>query len=267
MTFEEYQAIEALNWSTLKLMGESPKYLQYQLSCKCQDTQAFRLGRAIHYRVLESDFENRYVVMPDFGDMRSSKNRDIRDEWIENRKSLGDEVLTADEYQAVIRASDAVLSNPEAMKLLEGTSREHVITWDDDGILCKGRLDAVGDGVIDLKTTRRRSIKDIIRDAATFDYHAQCAWYHDGAKKAGLIDGEKLPVAIFVHFDLKSEFTDVIILDMNEAHETLSEGRAHYQGLLDYYRGCKTMDNWPGVAPRPIPWTLPRWKTMIVEGE
>lgn len=266
---DEYDAIDALNWSTLKNMGESARYLKHLIDHpeENQDKDSYRLGRAIHRRILEDDFDSHYVIMQNFGDMRSSTNRATRDDWLNEQVDLGYEIITDAEYQAAVRASDAIMAHPEAMRLLEGTEREKTVTWDADGIKCKGRLDIIGAGVTDLKMTRHRTIRQILNDAANYDYHAQVAWYHDGAVKAGLIDGKVLPMAIFVHVSLKSEFTDVIILDMNQAPETFLEGKSHYSGLLDFYRGCMSMDHWPGVATRPIPWTLPRWKTMIEEGE
>jgi exodeoxyribonuclease VIII len=259
-----YNEIDALNWSTLKLMSVSPAYAQHIFNHpeEPEDKAAYVSGRAIHCAVLEPDkFDDRYIARPNFGDGRTKKAKEAKAAWLESIPD-GVEIISIADYDAAINCSVSIQSNEYASKYLDGAKFEHIITWEQSGVNCKGRVDALTDRVVDLKSTRRNILHDVERDAAMFDYHAQLAWYHDGAVAAGLISGEKLPVAIFVHATTKSEFVDIAILDMEGVSGTLEYGRAKYKKLLNQYIGCKATNWWPGMAPRPIMWVLPEWKMM-----
>lgn len=257
-----YDAIEALNWSTLKLMDVSPAYAKHRYDHpeEDEDKPAYVSGRAIHCTILEPDkFDLTYVAKPNFGDGRTKKAKEAKAAWLE---SLPDsvEIISIEDYDMAVRCATAIQSNEHASKYLENARVEHVIQWEQSGIKCKGRVDALTDRVIDLKSTRRNTLREVERDAAVFDYHAQLAWYHDGAVKAGLISGEKLPVVIFIHATPKSKFVDIAILDMEGVSGTLEYGRAKYKKLLTKYIGCNAANWWPGMAPKPRMWILPDWK-------
>ena len=266
-----YDKIEALNWTTLKIMVEaSLAYAkhQYDHPNERKDKAAYVSGRAIHCATLEPDqFDDRYVIMPTFS---GTGSKAAKQEWLDDLPD-GVEVIKQVDYDMSWRAAGAVRTNKEAMALLDGAQCEKIVTWKLGGglggIKCKGRLDALTDRVIDLKTTRRNTLYEIEKDAAIYNYHAQLAWYHDGAVKAGLITGEKLPAAIFIHASQKSTFTDVAILDMDKMDGTFAYGRAKYETLLKRYIGCKASNWWPGMAPKPVMWVLPDWKLRADEEE
>ena len=159
-------------------------------------------------------------------------------------------------------------NDEHAMNYLRGARFEHVLTWEIGDIKCKGRVDVASDRITDLKKTRFDTLYDIEKDAAKYNYHGQLAWYHDGAVKAGLISGNKLPAVIFVHATPKSTYTDVAVLDMEEMElSTFAYGRAKYEALLQKYIGCSTANWWPGMAPNRVMWHLPEWKIKQDEDE
>jgi hypothetical protein len=262
-----YDKIDALNWSTLKIMDEaSPAYAKHQYDHpeERKDKAAYVSGRAIHCATLEPDqFDNRYVVMPTFS---GTGSKAAKREWLDDLPD-GVEAIKQADYDMAWRAAGAVRANSDAMALLDEAECEKIVTWELGRIKCKGRLDALTDRVVDLKMTRRNTLYEVEKDAAIFNYHAQLAWYHDGVVKAELISGEKLPAAIFVHADQKSTFTDLAILDMDEVDGTFFYGRAKYQTLLKRYIGCKAANWWPGMAPKPVMWVLPEWKLRADEEE
>lgn len=64
-TFAEYQAINAVNISTLIHILESPKAYAHALASPSSDSPALAQGRALHCLVLEpSEFSRRYVISP-----------------------------------------------------------------------------------------------------------------------------------------------------------------------------------------------------------
>jgi hypothetical protein len=227
-----------------------------------KDTDSFRLGRAVHCAVLEPErFFDEYVVQPDFGDLRTKAAREARDNWKETLH-VDSEIITSEEFEIAIRAQVAVKNHVPAMNLLHGSRTEQIVQWTHPrtGIKCKGRLDAITDRVIDLKTTRRPVVREILRDAANYDYHGQLAWYHDGAAQAGLIDWHVLPSMIAIYVPKGSTFVDVAVFSMGYAPETLDAGRTLYEKLISQYAGCQTTGWWPGMAPDVIPFELPSWK-------
>ena len=290
----KYEEIDALNWSTLKLMDISPAYCKHAADHPEEfgDKESYKLGRCEHCAILEPDeFDKRYIVQPDFGNMATNAAKEEKLDWMlylfnekvtfeipeeklspgkllskqisfleDHLPDLGIEVITKDEYDASWRASAAVRAHKHAIELINGASVEHTVQWKTKGIKSKGRLDLINERVIDLKSTRRNTLREIIKDAANYDYHGQCAWYHDGAVKAGLINGDVLPAAIFVHAPKGSKFVDVAVLSMGLYHDTLEAGRELYEKLLMQYMGCQAANWWPGMATEVMPWELPAYK-------
>lgn len=259
---QRYEDIKALNWSTLKLMSTSAAYTRYREDHpdEEEDKPAYVTGRAVHAAILEPDvFEDLYIVQPKF-DRRTTVGKQGYAQFLESLPD-GAQLLSPGDHDMAVRCAEFAAQNQQIQRYLEGAKCEHAAQWKIDGVDCKGRIDAIAnDRIIDLKTTRHNSLSKLEADAASYDYHAQLAWYHDGSVRAGLISGERLPAAIFLHSTAKSSFIDFAILDMDGCDNTLDYGRAKYHGLLQKYIGCKTTKWWPGMANNPVRWILPEWK-------
>lgn len=291
MAVLKYEEIDALNWSTLKHMEASAAYVKHLHDHpeESTDKDSYRLGRAAHCALLEPDrFDAGYIIKPEFGNMNSKASMMEKIDWLERvanapKRDFGDmdaaknlrrciawleslpldvEIISASERETALRAADAIRNHQHASRLLEGAKFEQTVQWVDPetGIKCKGRLDILGRGVVDIKTTRRSNIREVMKDCANFDYHGQVAWYHDGAFRAGLIDGHHLPAAVFVHAPEGSKFVDVAVLDMSMDIDTFEQGQRLYRRLIETYHGCQLTNNWPGMAPDVVPWRLPAYK-------
>lgn len=255
MTFEEYLQIRALNWSTLKLIDTSPLALRDSLERPREDKPAFALGRALHCYVLERDkFEERYVCQPDFGDGRTKAAKEAKSAWFADCPP-GADIVSADMFETIVRCGESISRHRVAVELLAG-KREKTMTWIDPetGIACKGRADVASSGIVDLKSTAATTMHKLIMDATRLLYHGQCAWYHAGAVASGLIEGDRLPAAVFVQ---TVRPYDVIPMVMTQ--ETYEQGESLCRDLITRYQGCVASDWWPGMAPSAIPWILPRW--------
>jgi hypothetical protein len=193
----KYDDIKAVNWSSLKNIGVSPLLYKYRLTNPEPQKDAFRLGGAAHTAILEPEkFDARYAVYD--GPRTGEGSRTQRKAW---REALSDgvEELSPDELANARAMAAAVRSHRIAGSLLRGGRREEVVTWVDPitGLACKGRLDYLRpDLLIDLKGTRHPSPSRFPRDAYSYGYLAQAAWYHDGAVAARLIDGRQRPYII-----------------------------------------------------------------------
>lgn len=246
----EYEAIKAINWSSLKHIGTSPLEYRWRLAHPEPRKPAFVFGGAVHCAVLEPEkFDSRYAV---YDGIRRGKD------W-EAWKAIhpGVESLKPDEYDRVQEIAVALRFDGLAAKLLAGGRCEEALTWSDDdtGLACKGRVDYIRpDCVIDLKTTRDPAPRKFERAAASYGYAGQVAFYHDGATARHLIDGRTMPFIVSVQ--TKAPY-DVVSYQLDA--EALDIGRAQYKSLLRQLVDCTAADYWPGVAPELQKLRLPHW--------
>jgi exodeoxyribonuclease VIII len=182
MTRAEYDALDAVNWSTLRHLNKSPLAYDHACSRPRTDSAAMRLGRAAHMAVLEPErFRSDCIV---YDGVRRGKAWDA---FLEENADR--EVLTEEEHAQAMCISLSVQSHPVARELLSLGRAEVSLVADLDGTPCKGRLDWIGRGsvIVDLKTTRSSCHpRSFSRSALTYDYHGQAAFYTMLAKQCGL---------------------------------------------------------------------------------
>ena len=274
MEFEEYESINALNWSSLKHMAVSPMAYRWALDHPRKDTPALLLGRAVHCAVLEPEvYRDRYLVpeekrcattkkdgercshsaLPFADHCGVHKGQAEADAFAADHPGV--EVLTADQGETVEACVASVRAHHDVSDLLEGCTTEQVVTWTDPGtgVACKGRIDALTPRtVIDLKTTRE--LARFEQDAARLLYHAQVAWYLDGARAAGVVDPSAR--AWIVAVETVGPY-DCGPLEV--AGADLDAGREVYRRLLDTWVSCRDTGDWYGRIPVGRRLELPRW--------
>lgn len=245
-----YDAIKAVNWSSLKHLSVSPLLYRWRLKEPEERKPAFVFGGAVHCAILEPDqFDARYAV---FDGRRAGKEWTA---WQEERPGI--EALKPDEYERVQEIVVALRFHDIASRLLRGGRCEEALTWTDadTGLACKGRLDYIRpDFLIDLKTTRDPAPRSFEKSAANYGYVGQVAFYHDGAVASRRIDGRELPYIAAVQTTAPY---DVVIYRIDAA--TLGLGRAQYKSLLQRLIECTAADYWPGAAPETQTLRLPKW--------
>jgi hypothetical protein len=182
-------ALGVVSKSALDQVARSPAHYLHWLANPRADTPAFAFGRAFHCGVLEPErFASTYIQAPDFGDLRSSKNREKRDEWHAINQDV--QCLSA-EWMATIRRMREVVGNHALVgRMLEGGEPEVTVTWRDEqtGLLCKSRADYLVRSrrmVVDLKSTNDASPEAFTKAIANYRYHVQDALYRDGFRCAG----------------------------------------------------------------------------------
>lgn len=249
---DAYDAIRAMNWSTLKHMWTSPKECQFRMTT-ATDSEAFTFGRAGHMCVLEPErFERSFGVY----DGTFDKRHKAFQAWFAEHPGLTP--LKPAHMDSVRRIRDAVYAHSDAAELLRGGRREEAIQWQDEatGIACKARLDyARPDMVVELKSTKDTERRWFTNDAAKFLYHGQLAWYFDGARASRATSADSaLPPIIAVEKDPPH---DVAVV--TPGAETIAVGRDLYRHLLTKFVECTAADWWPGKAPTPWQLDLPPW--------
>lgn len=250
MTFAEYQAIKAINWSALRNMRRSPKHYLHGLENTTEDTTRFALGRAVHTAVLEADrFPLDYVVYE--GKRRAGK------EWEGfEAANEGKTILKAGEYATVLAMRDAVLNHPTARKYLVAGQAEHTVQWVEkiNGVelKCKARPDYIADAIADLKTTKDAGPGAFGRTSARFGYHCQLAWYRRGVRAAL---GRTLPI-VLVAVEAEAPH-DVAVYRVND--DALWAADEDINSLLAQVAACRAADHWPGVNETETDLQLPAW--------
>jgi hypothetical protein len=268
--------IERMNWSTLRYLAVSPKYMKHRVEHPRPDTDALKLGRAVHCLVLEPKaFESRWVSQGQCAATKKGGDRCsstgslyLEGDWFCKVKGHaptgagappeGIEVISADGMELAKACAQAVHRHPVAQDLLDVGKAEESMEWThkETGIACRGRVDFLrSDCLVDLKVTRRETVRDIKRDVAAYRFHSQLAWYHDGAIAAGKLkkDAER-PYLIAVS---NAEPYDVAVFRMPLV--TYQAGEIDYRDLLIKYRDCLAADVWPGIAPDLLELDLPPW--------
>ena len=263
-----------LNWSTLKHMAVSPLMMRWRAEHPRPDTEALKLGRAIHCLVLEGEdvFRDRWATSTQCAattkagtDCGSAGT--LFHDWLWYCRVKGHapagagappadmEVIDSQAREVAHVCANSLLTHAEAQRTLSNGSGEQELEWEFDGVACRGRLDYLREYVVDLKTTRYGTPREFMRDAATHLYHGQLAWYHDGAVRAGRIaDDAETPRIVSVE---TAEPYDVAVYQCPP--EVLEAGRLVYRDLLRKYQECNAAGWWPGHSPDLRYVELPKW--------
>lgn len=245
---------DAVNWSTLRYMRESPKHYRHYLANPPEDTDARLLGRLVHCMVYEpTTLDARYVLEPKFHrgmkdataiDKGYVGGREAAEAWDASVANSGADVVRPDLYLRAMGCRDALLGDHVAAPMIRGGFAEQPITWTDPetGIECRGRVDHVNGCLSDLKTTRSVAQRLFARDVASYGYNAQLAYYADGLAANGIMLVEP-PCLIAVESEAPH---DVVVLELDS--DALDAGRAIYRECLRVLSECRAVDDWPGVG-------------------
>lgn len=246
--FAEYCRWKGVNGSRLKLARKSPKHYREFVQ---RDSDALTLGSAEHVAVLEPDrFPLDFTVWD--GAVRRGKAWDAFAE-----ANAAKSILTRAQYADILKMRDAVRTDAVAGPIVSGTGLAQVsIVWIDEptGILCKGRLDWIVDGVIyDLKTTRDVLPRRFAASAVEYGYDLSAAFYIDGWRAA---TGEVATMELICVE--KGSPWDVVVVPLGD--DAIEAGRARYRKLLDEVAHCRRTGEWPGIARgSKLPLRYPEW--------
>jgi len=222
-----------------------------------KEQQHFRIGRIVHSAILEPDsFDDDYLLMPDFGPMQSSKNRETRDAWLATLPP-GTSIVKQEERDLALAMREAVLRHKTARLVIEGGKPEVTLRWQDErtGLRCKARADwwnAELSFAMDLKTTTDASPAEFGRSIAKYGYHRQHAFYSDGFRTLGAPIRHYLLLAVerdpphavgLYHIDAAAEERGFVI-----AHRA-----------MDKMAACLKAGKWPAYSDNIEALTLPGW--------
>lgn len=242
-----------VHFSELRHMSDSAAHYRYACEHKREPTRAMIVG-AIADAIV---FEHRRVAV--FDGVRRGKA------WEEFLVAHPKELLcSAAEYAVASGAALAVVRDPVAGPIVrrKGAVYQRVVHWTDWGLECaagiageggRGGFDIIGDGFLDdLKITNDASPRGIERQILSMHWHAQGAFYSDGAKACGLdVDAYRL---ICVEATPPHPVTVVELLP-----ELLDFGRRSLSKWTEMLKASEAADVWPGYVQEPVEMGLPDW--------
>src|SRR3990167_3764941 len=182
LTFDAYLKLDAVSSSELKHILVSPaEYYHRKHFTSKEDTQATKLGTAIHAAILEPEaFDKNYVWETE--KIENKVSGDGRKAWDSFKKEhAGKHILSYDDGLKIHVLRDQVLKeSPLLTEILSKGVAEVSATADLDGIPCKARTDflTLDNAMWDIKTTSEDILDGdnrIERIIAKWRYYLQMA--------------------------------------------------------------------------------------------
>lgn len=253
MPYDEYTAVPALNFSTLKHMMRSPLCYRWHLDHPEEETPAMVLGSATHRMILEPGRVGEYAV---WGELEEQKVRRGKVWEAFCAVQDGKEIITVAERDSMIGIAVAVRNSPPARKyLIDEGPIEVSMFWEMDGRRFKGRIDKLIPAkhiTVNLKTTRSCQPRRFGAQCFALGYYMHEALYWDGYKT---LTGHA-PKQKIVAFESKPPHEgatyrippDVRLQGMEDLH-----------ALLDRLAWCEKTDVWPAEMEEESDLILPTY--------
>ena len=247
MNDDEYFALEALSASGAKLLKKSPLHYRADKFKTRQPTEAMVFGTVVHRLALEPERPAFAVKYLNWASKEGKAER-------ERLEATGLPILSEADGDRATAIRDALWSDAQIAEMLEGAQKEQVMLWDQHGVKCKAKADAIGDGVvIDLKTTLDAGPQEFARSIAAFGYFRQAAHYLDGYEAT---KGERAKDFVFIA--VESQAPHAVALYRLDA-ASIAAGRLEMRRAAAVYRECLATGEWPGYSRKVTTLSLPQW--------
>jgi len=257
MTDEEYQALPGTRASWLKVLArQTPAHLQARMQ-EPVDTEALRVGRALHTAVLEPElYDQRYAVAPQV-DRRTKEGRAAWEEFTTRCEAQGQTALTHIDAAMVNGMARGIARTSTATLLRECDMREVVLTGEVDGYPCKARIDACNSTsglLVDVKTCQSASPRAFTRSVVDFGYLLQMAFYRRLMLVNGIGSWDSPTVLVAVE---KQRPYCAAMYHLH--HADLVREEATLPRLLELLTRCQAEDTWPGYSSTVQTLLMPEW--------
>lgn len=244
MPEDEYHAHPALSASGMKDILRSPKYFRMQRSMHNAKPE-FDEGHAIHAKVLGVGAPIKEI--PD--SLLSGPHRSISStaakEFKAKAEAEGFTVLKPAQFFRISKAAESVLSHPKASRLLEASPYREASLFAKDpesGVNLRGRVDALGDLLLDLKSAadvRERALERAVLDLG---YYLSATVYRH---LLTLILGED-PGPMHLIFVEKTEPFEVAVRVLDDP-DWNALGLLKMRQAIDTFASCTEFGVWPGA--------------------
>jgi hypothetical protein len=178
LSFKEYCELPGVNQSTLKVIRRSLAHFKACLEYERKATDSQEFGKLYDCLVLTPElFDSEYVVVSELPKKGSKARIELE------ASSRGKEIVIEEDRDIACRMRDVLLNHSIAANILEDSKKQIAITWDVEGITCKGRPDIYSPRfsiLADLKTTRDARAYQFSKDAEKYGYFLQLEFYRQG---------------------------------------------------------------------------------------
>jgi hypothetical protein len=251
-----YHAGPGLSKSGMDHLAKSPEHYRSYLVEPREETEAMRVGSALHKLALEPDtFGAEFAAAPAV-DRRTKEGKAEYAAF--EAASAGKTVLSAKEYALAQNMANSIRRRafPSAAIKAAGEA-EASFFWKDTslGTLCKCRPDYLrNDGyIIDVKTTEDARPAHFERSAEKYRYYVQAAFYAQGVEA---VTGEKIRDFLFIVAEKSPPFA---VACYYADDEMIRAGNEEVRRCLALYEECAGTGVWPGLDGEPIRLSRPRW--------
>lgn len=247
MTDDEYFALEALSASGAKLLRKSPLHYMADRQRKRVPTPDMIFGTVVHTLALEPEREAFVVKRLNWASKEGKAER-------EQLEASGLPILSEADADRALAIHAALLWDDEVCALLNAADKEQPMIWEQHGVRCKAKADAIAPGLlIDLKTTIDAGPQEFQRSIANFGYYRQAAHYLDGYEAT---KGERAKDFVFIA--VESQAPHAVALYRLDA-ASIAAGRIEMRRAAAVYRECLATGEWPGYSRKVTTLSLPQW--------
>jgi hypothetical protein len=247
--FDDYQVATGLNNSALKVLcTQTPAHFKHALSNPREDTPALRWGRIVHEFVLDGTVPK---VMPSF---KGKGSREAKAQWLEANGSQN--CVDTEELIALEAIAKAIHMHPHAAGALARGRTEISGYAQTERFAVKMRADILvpDEGLIyDLKTCTDASPAAFAKDAWSFGYHIQAAWY---LTVANLIEPGKYQGFRFIAVEKDAPYGVAVY---EASPDLIAAGTAAIERAIDVLTRCMDEGKWPGLSQEVAQLELPAW--------
>ena len=232
-----------VRFSELKAMSRSAAHFRAAYEHPIEASAAMRFGTLVHSLILGG---MRFAVFD--GARRAGKAWDAFEE-----EHAGDLIVTAPELDRGLEIARKVQRHPFAGPMLDGKC-EHELRWKFAGRDCGGRLDVLGGTFItDVKTSASAQPEWFTRQAIRMAYHAQGAWYREGARRNGV----EVHAVNLIAVEIKPPFAVTCFSLTNRALEEGDKLCRIWIEQLNNCEGAQSGGYWPEYADFVVPLDVP----------
>jgi exodeoxyribonuclease VIII len=262
MDIDVYHRHPALSKSGLDNINQSIAHYLYARKTQ-PDTQALKIGRALHTLVLEGEdaFRDGFAY-PGKGSTEDNWSTKAGKAWRDEQYAEGRIPLHYAQAEELTLMLRSLKEHEQAYTWLKQPGmREHSFFWTDveTGIECRCRPDLLAEVegmrvLVDLKTTRDARPQQFLKSVVNYRYHVQDAWYSDGI---AAVLGEAPVTFMLVAIESSPPYA-VAMYELD--HEWLERGRVRYREDLERWAEYQeTQNKWVGYPAEIELLTMPRW--------